>query len=1417
MALINPPEGYYFRDNLRKRILFREGFPLQSAELNDLQLMTEDKFDKLARTFYRDGNVVNDGCKITTAFVGANIQVSISAGQVFALGYIHDVPADTVNITGVGTEVVNLVIISRTITETDDPSLNDPATGAENANKPGAHRQDFNYDYVVGGVGIPFATFENGQLVLAPVNQSTILQQIEDMMALRTREKDGQFFTTLPNLQISDTLPIANDPPNMKLQITGGVGYVQGYRRPNTVVNLSIDRTLESTTRNVEPEPFITGTLVYNLDNPPVMKINQVVATLQSPAFSMTRGQVVNGSDPIPSQYQPPDSVVSITQAPSTTFTAGVDFDLSGNFIVWRPGGTQPATGTTYTVTLKYNKILTKGIRTRTAVTAESHTVATGAITLAHGKIEFLNVYKTSDDSLVAPSDYTLNSQTGGITFSGVSNGTDLYCDYSYWAHTIEGDYLGRDSFRNSDGTFILNSQPAKTFNNHNINYKSQITFDTTGNKPVNGSSFTVTYDYALARKDTLVQKQDGRFLILKGTPGVIPVAPSVADEYLPVAKIHLPAECVAADVKFERFNNETMKVVQLRQMYRNVQNILYNQAQFQLVQDTLNKPTATDKRGVFADPCTDFDLTDMGHEDTALALDALGRNFTLPRTMQSFRPVLTSPSCNLSNGIWNPPFTSEVVISQPFSSGAVLINEFDGVNLRGKISLNRNVDSKYADDLGTITTIHDTSVVSCSNIYNYYLTSNISKRSALASQLGEKEVSQIYKQDPWYWNKIPVDNEWKSTVAGNEQALTLNESNLPANSSAIIDNEWVTVEEASTVIVRGNIDTSTLTIYGSRFAPNERAIIVMFAGRGVPLTGIDGTANETAPEYAGSVKANSSGEWTATFEIPPNTETGSYEITAYGHDPTDLTRVKTFATTTYQATAFMELQSLLVKVHDSNWKQFNEYMPYKVFRTSLGMRWESDPWYYIYTWYLIYPDGTLYGSWGVAGSGPVYNGDPLYLELYFSGNQSLARTIAIGIKQAVIENKTLTPLLLTAAISAMLAFTGLESIISATQIDQMVDAANLASSDIDANTKAILNATDVAKLQIAQFPKTYQDPVAQTFTATTNFMASGIGLFFHSIPNEQVTVSLAEVENGYPTDRYLATTWLNANEINNDSGEETVFNFSNPVYLEAGKQYSFVVATIDTSASLRISTLGQTDPVNGLITKNPNSGALFRSPNASAWELMSASDIKFNLYKATFTQPESIVNLATINFASEDISRFSVLVPFVELTDATRVIYQYSLNNTEWVDFAPMKEVDLLQMVSTLYVRVKLIGSRNLCPILFNDSTVLGFTFLTSGGWVCREFSLPTEEVNDVDVWFEVDKPGGTTAVPSVDLDQEGWSVMEEEEDEARDIDGTWFERHFTYNTSGEDKQDVRVKIALSTAANYVTPRIRNIRVVAR
>jgi len=1412
---IETPSGYYDRfngsDKPWKRILFRHGKPMQSAEFNEIQTMHEAQFEQLAKAFWKDGNVIGDGCQVTTAFVGAALRVSITAGQVYALGFVHTVQADTVDITGSGIEVINLVITSRVITEADDPDLNDPASGTQNYGQAGAHRQVFEYNFVLGGTGIPFATFENGQLVQAPINQSSILEQIEDMIALRTKEKDGQFFTTLPNLEISDTLPIENDPPNMKLLISGGVGYVEGYRKPNNSTILSVERPLEGTTRYVEPEPYITGTLVYNMDNAPVLKMTTLTAILQSSAFPMTRGQIVNGSDPIPSQWQPVDTVVSITQAPSTTFTEGVDFVLAGNFITWLSGGTQPSTGTTYTVTVKYSKILTKGTRTRTGVTSETHTVSSSAITLNHGEVEFLTIRKTSDDSLITESSYSYNAITGVVTFTGVSNSTSVYATYSYWAHTIEGDYLARDSFKDADGTLILNSQPTKTPNNHTVNYKSQVSFDTTGSKPVNGSSFYMTYDYALSRKDTLVQKKDGRFLILKGTPGVVAVAPSVPDQHLPVAKIHLPAECVAADVKFERFNNETMKVVQLRQMYRNVQNILYNQAQFQLVQDTLNKPTVTDKRGVFADPATDFDSCDTGHEDFALALDPLGRNFTLPRTMQSYRPILTSSTCTLSNNIWNPPYTNQVIISQPFSSGAVLINEFDAVNLRGKISLNRSVDSKYADDLGTITTIHDTSVVSCSNILNYYLTSNVSKKSALASQLGAKEVSQIYKDNPWYYNKIPLDKEWSSTVSGNSQAITLNENNQSASSKTIVDNEWVTVEEASNVIVRGNIDTSTLTIYGSRFAPNERAIIVMFAGKGVPLTGIDGTANETDPAYAGAVKADSNGEWAATFDIPANTETGSYEITCYGHDPEDLTRVKTFATCTYQATAFMELQSLLVKVHDSHWKQFNEYMPFKVFRVSLGMHWESDPSWYYYSWTCW--SGVL--GWTTQG-GPVYNGDPLYLELYFSGNQSLAQTIAIGIKQAIIEGVTLTKELLTAATVAMLAFTGLESIISATQIDLMMDAANLTSTNVDANTAAIIASTDVAKLQIAQFPKTYQDPVAQTFSATTNFMASGIGLFFHTVPSESVTVSLAEVENGYPTDKYIATTWLNANELE-DSGVETVFNFTNPVFLESGKQYCFVVATLDTSGSLKIATLGQTDSVNGLISKNPNSGSLFRSPNASAWEIIPASDIKFNLYKAEFTSPEVIVNLDTVEFESEDISRFSVLVPFVELTDETRVIYQYSLNNTEWIDFAPMKEVDLLQTVSTLYFRVKLQGTRNLFPILFDDTTVLGFRFLTSGGWVCREFSLPTAEVEDVDVWFEVDKPGGTSAAPSVDLDQEDFEVMEEVEDDAQQIDDVWWERHYTYNTGGDDKQDVRVKIDLSTAADYVTPRIRNIRIVAR
>src|ERR1019366_3107465 len=109
-------------------------------------------------------------------------------------------------------------------------------------------------------------------------------------------------------------------------------------------------------------------------------------------------------------------------------------------------------------------------------------------------------------------------------------------------------------------------------------------------------------------------------------------------------------------------------------------------------------------------------------------------------------------------------------------------------------------------------------------------------------------------------------------------------------------------------------------------------------------------------------------------------------------------------------------------------------------------------------------------------------------------------------------------------------------------------------------------------------------DPLAQTFTPTNDGYLSSVDLFFSVLPSEPVGVAISQVTSGVPTGAYLATSWLEASSITaisngtNFPANNTNFSMPNPVYLQGGTQYAYVVLTNDTAASIWTAQLGSTD-----------------------------------------------------------------------------------------------------------------------------------------------------------------------------------------------------------------------------------------------
>lgn len=159
-------------------------------------------------------------------------------------------------------------------------------------------------------------------------------------------------------------------------------------------------------------------------------------------------------------------------------------------------------------------------------------------------------------------------------------------------------------------------------------------------------------------------------------------------------------------------------------------------------------------------------------------------------------------------------------------------------------------------------------------------------------------------------------------------------------------------------------------------------------------------------------------------------------------------------------------------------------------------------------------------------------------------------------------------------------------------------------------------------------------DPLAQSFLINEEggCYLSKIDVFFASKDeNIPINCQIREMKNGYPTQTILpfstVTIYPENVEVSENASLATTFNFKIPIYISASTEYCFVLFTDSNEYTCWISEMGQVDITgNRTISEQPYAGVLFKSQNASTWTANQLQDLKFNIYKAVFSSNGKLV-----------------------------------------------------------------------------------------------------------------------------------------------------------------------------------------------
>lgn len=346
-------EGYYDRFDPQKgyeRHLFRAGKGLQSAELNEIQHAAQHRIRGIGDSIFSDGDIIR-GCEcVVDAESGS---VTLGAGRLYLRGAVRDIDAAQLTIAVDSTVRIGAWLTETIITELEDPSLRDPATGTRNYQEPGAARLKVTVQWGLESDGVegdfyPVHTIVNGVLLQqAPPPQ---LDAVTTALARYDRESNGSYIVE----GLRTTFIEQMDDGRLVFTLSEGKAHVDGFEVGLPAAQRLIHepdyetQLIESEPHRFEPDQ--NGRMVITLNHPPLATVHKVDITAEK-TVQMTHGGYTGAKDPLPDSAVL--EIVSVTQG-STTYEQGTDYKLTGDSVDWSLSGSEPAPGSTYEVTYRY-------------------------------------------------------------------------------------------------------------------------------------------------------------------------------------------------------------------------------------------------------------------------------------------------------------------------------------------------------------------------------------------------------------------------------------------------------------------------------------------------------------------------------------------------------------------------------------------------------------------------------------------------------------------------------------------------------------------------------------------------------------------------------------------------------------------------------------------------------------------------------------------------------------------------------------------------------------------------------------------------------------------------------------------------------------------------------------------------------
>lgn len=355
MAAPQMPARYYSRFDPAKKYdqhLFRSGFVLQGAEMNEIQLEQHARIKSISDALFKDGDIVRDCQIIVDATLGS---VHCASGAIYADGMVRGVEPRTFAVPMTGSVQIGVWVKRSVVDELIDPDLRDPASEMRNYQRPGAARLkvELTWGLSTSGDGDFFHVYDIDDGILRAKTPPPALDAISMALARYDRDSAGGHYIVrgLSVRQEED-----DGAGNQVYTMSEGECRVNG-----NALEFGASRRIAFDAQPdllwIDSEPHVSaGEAEQTIftDRKPFAGTPEVRITARR-TVNVVHGAFAGVADPLPDTSV--ISVESISQG-ATTYVSGTSWTLNAGQIDWSPDGPEPAPGTTYEVTYQYFKMV---------------------------------------------------------------------------------------------------------------------------------------------------------------------------------------------------------------------------------------------------------------------------------------------------------------------------------------------------------------------------------------------------------------------------------------------------------------------------------------------------------------------------------------------------------------------------------------------------------------------------------------------------------------------------------------------------------------------------------------------------------------------------------------------------------------------------------------------------------------------------------------------------------------------------------------------------------------------------------------------------------------------------------------------------------------------------------------------------